>query len=48
LKSKYLKSKYKDSDEAIEFLGGEQREIDLYRTCSGSYGYVFYIARNTG
>ena len=43
-----LKSKYKDSDEAIEFLDDEQKAIDLYRKSSASYGYVFYIASNIG
>ena len=41
-----LKSNYNDSGEAVEFLDGEQKAIDLYRKCSASYGYVFYIARN--
>jgi SAM-dependent methyltransferase len=43
-----LKGDYKDSDEAIEFLEGEQKAIDLYRKCSASFGYVFYIAMKTG
>ena len=43
---KELKSKYKDAPEAIGFLNDQQKEIDLYRKYSASYGYVFYIARN--
>ena len=43
-----LKRSYQDNQEAMEFLDGEQQGIDLYRRCSASYGYVFYIARNIG
>jgi len=43
-----LRREYRDDRQAIAFLDGEQREIALYRTCSASYGYVFYIARNIG
>jgi ubiquinone/menaquinone biosynthesis C-methylase UbiE len=43
-----LKRSHKDNEEAMDFLDGEQQAIDLYRRCSGSYGYVFYIARNIG
>lgn len=43
-----LKRRYEGNEEAMEFLDGEQQAIDLYRRCSASYGYVFYIARNIG
>jgi len=42
-----LRSEYKDDREALAFLDGELAEISLYRKHAASYGYVFYIARNT-
>ena len=43
-----LRRGYRDDRQAMTFLDGAQREIALYRTCSASYGYVFYVARNIG
>ena len=38
-----LTEKYREDEEALAFLHGSQREIDLYRKYSDWYGYVFYI-----
>ncbi len=38
-----LRQKYRDDVETLAVLDEEQREIDLYRRYSSSYGYVFYI-----
>lgn len=38
-----LREKYRADEQALAVLDGEQREIDLYRRCPDSYGYVFYV-----
>jgi hypothetical protein len=43
-----LRREYGNDRDAMAFLDGEQREIALYRAYSASYGYVFYVARNSG
>ena len=40
-----LRQRYHDNAEALAILNEEQVEIDLYRTYSYSYGYVFYVAQ---
>lgn len=42
-----LKDKYREDPAALEFLNRAREEIDLHRRGGGSYGYVFYMARNT-
>ncbi len=42
-----LRKQYQDDAEALAILDEEQREIDLYRKFSPSYGYVFYIMVNS-
>ena len=39
----FLKAKYKDEKEALQYLAGEEREIGMYRKYSDYYGYVFYV-----
>lgn len=41
-----MEAQYRDNAEALEILGMERKEIDLYRRYSGYYGYVFYVGRN--
>jgi len=43
-----LRKRYAKDPSVIDALRGEQREIDLYRQYSDSYGYVFFIMRKTG
>jgi ubiquinone/menaquinone biosynthesis C-methylase UbiE len=38
-----LKAKYKDETEALAYLMGEEREIEMFRKYSDYYGYVFYV-----
>lgn len=40
-----LKEKYKDNSGALAVLEMELREMDVYRTYSDYYGYVFYIGQ---
>ncbi len=40
-----LRAKYAGDAEALAVLDAEQGEIDLYRACGDSYGYVFYMMR---
>ncbi|MFB3133964.1 MAG: methyltransferase domain-containing protein [Rhodothermales bacterium] len=42
-----LRQRYQNDAEALAVLDEEQREIDLYRRYSSSYGYVFYIMVNS-
>ena len=43
-----LRQKYSDNQEMLALLAEEQREIDLYRKYSKSYGYVFYLMQKPG
>ena len=38
-----MREKYAGNKPALEVLENEQREIDLFRKHSDSYGYVFYV-----
>jgi hypothetical protein len=38
-----LKAKHKDEKEALDYLAGEEKEIEMYRKYSDYYGYVFYV-----
>jgi ubiquinone/menaquinone biosynthesis C-methylase UbiE len=38
-----LREKYKDDPNAFAIINEELREIDLYRSSSEHYGYVFYL-----
>ena len=38
-----LKAKYKDDQEALQYLAMEEMEIEMYRKYSDYYGYVFYM-----
>ena len=38
-----LKAKYKDDQEALQYLAIEKMEIEMYRKYSDYYGYVFYV-----
>ncbi|MGD6851036.1 MAG: class I SAM-dependent methyltransferase [Candidatus Bathyarchaeia archaeon] len=38
-----LKAKHKDEPEAMQYLAGEEREIEMYRKYSDYYGYAFYV-----
>jgi len=40
-----LRRRYAVDPEALEVLDAEQQEIDLYRSYSAYYGYVFYVGR---
>jgi SAM-dependent methyltransferase len=40
-----MKEKYKNNSCALDVLETETREIDLYRSYSDYYGYVFFIAQ---
>jgi SAM-dependent methyltransferase len=40
-----LREKYRANIEAMDVLGMEQKEIDLFRKYSNFYGYVFYVMR---
>lgn len=40
-----MKEKYKNNSCALDVLETEMREIDLYRSYSDYYGYVFFIAQ---
>jgi hypothetical protein len=40
-----LREKYAGEPEALEMVEATQREIDLFRCYSDSYGYVFFVAR---
>lgn len=40
-----FRSKNPDSGEAQAFADSLQREIDVWKECGGSYGYVFYLGR---
>ena len=42
-----LQREYRDDQDAMAFLEAERTEISLYRKYAASYGYVFYVARNT-
>ena len=41
----YLKEKYSNNKQNLEFLNFEQLEIELFRQYSEFYSYVFYICR---
>jgi ubiquinone/menaquinone biosynthesis C-methylase UbiE len=43
-----LRQKYSGNEEMQALLAEEQREIDLYRKYSKSYGYVFYLMQKPG
>jgi len=38
-----FKSKYKDNQEALDYITAEEKEIELFKQYSDYYGYVFYI-----
>jgi ubiquinone/menaquinone biosynthesis C-methylase UbiE len=38
-----LKAKHKDEPEALAYLAGEEREIEMFRKYSDYYGYAFYV-----
>jgi len=38
-----IKTKYKDDNEALQFIAFEEAEIEMFRKYSDYYGYVFYI-----
>lgn len=38
-----LKEKHKDEPEALAYLAGEEREIEMFSKYSDYYGYAFYI-----
>ena len=40
-----LREKYSKDPAIVETLDAEQKEIDLYRRYSDTYGYVFYVMR---
>lgn len=40
-----FRRRYAGDPLALEVIEAEQMEIDLYRTCSDWYGYVFYLGR---
>jgi ubiquinone/menaquinone biosynthesis C-methylase UbiE len=42
-----MREKYVGNTEAIKFLDESQKEIDIFRKFSRTYGYVFYIMMNT-
>ncbi|MFO0699493.1 MAG: class I SAM-dependent methyltransferase [Nitrospira sp.] len=42
-----LREKYKDNESALARIAESQQEIDVYRTYSDSYGYVFYIMQKS-
>ena len=42
-----LREKYVAQAEALAEIEEAEREIDMFRTYSDSYGYVFYIMRKT-
>ena len=39
----FIKARYKDNKEALQFIGMEETEIEMFRRYSDYYGYVFYI-----
>ena len=38
-----MKTRYKDDEEALQFIALEETEIEMFRNYSDYYGYVFYI-----
>lgn len=38
-----LKAKHKDNPKALEYLAGEEMEIEMFRKYSDNYGYAFYV-----
>jgi ubiquinone/menaquinone biosynthesis C-methylase UbiE len=42
-----LKAKHKDDPEALQYLAGEEREIEMYNKYSDYYGYAFYVLQKT-
>ena len=40
-----LRAQHRNDDEAIAVIEESQAQIDLYRRCADSYGYVFYVLR---
>lgn len=41
-----MREKYIGNNKAIEFLDDSQKEIDIFRRYSRTYGYVFYVMKN--
>ncbi len=42
---KMLRERYKENPENLKYIEDTQRQIDIYRKFSDSYGYVFYVAQ---
>ncbi len=42
-KLSFLKTKYKDYSEALQYFAAEEKEIEMYRKYSDYYGYAFYV-----
>jgi len=42
-----LKAKHRDEPDALQFLAGEEKEIEMYRRYSDYYGYAFYVLQKT-
>jgi ubiquinone/menaquinone biosynthesis C-methylase UbiE len=38
-----IKARYKDDEEALQFIACEETEIEMFRKYSDYYGYIFYI-----
>jgi ubiquinone/menaquinone biosynthesis C-methylase UbiE len=42
-----LKARYKDDEEALQYISLEETEIEMFRKHSAFYGYAFYIMQNS-
>jgi len=42
----FMKSRYKNDEESLQFLAFEEAEIEMFRKYSNYYGYVFYILQS--
>jgi len=40
-----LRVKHKDEPEALQYLAGEEKEIEMFRRYSDYYGYQFYVLK---
>jgi len=43
----FVKARYKNDEESLQFLALEETEIEMFRKYSDYYGYVFYILQGS-
>ena len=40
-----FRAKNSDNEDAVAVVDSQQQELDLWKECGDSYGYVFYLGR---